>query len=116
MNDSNQQPARDSKAIAALNDEFRRTGQGGRTVITAGVHRLDPEDLRAVLRCVHDFDDFNPRNDPYGEHDFGGFMYEGRKFFWKIEYYDKALQLGSENPADPEITTRVLTVMFASEY
>jgi Protein of unknown function (DUF3768) len=52
----------------------------------------------------------------HGEHDFGSFTLAGRKFFWKIDYYDKELRYGSENPADPAATTRVLTLMLASEY
>ena len=61
-------------------------------------------------------DAFCEDNDPYGEHDFGAFEVEGEKLFWKIDYYDKALEHGSEDPADPTRTTRVLTVMLASEY
>jgi hypothetical protein len=55
-------------------------------------------------------------NDPHGEHDFGNFTLAGRKFFWKIDYYDAAMEFGSEDPADPSKTTRVLTIMLASEY
>ena len=55
-------------------------------------------------------------NDPHGEHDFGSFELCGRKLFWKIEYYDPDLQHGSEDPADPAKTMRVLTVMLAEEY
>ena len=40
----------------------------------------------------------------------------GEDHFWKIDYYDHALENGSENPADPEITRRVLTIMRADEY
>ena len=46
----------------------------------------------------------------------GSFELCGRKFFWKIDYYDRAMEHGSENPTDPEQTTRVMTVMLASEY
>jgi Protein of unknown function (DUF3768) len=55
-------------------------------------------------------------NDPYGEHDFGNFTLAGRKFFWKIDAYDANMEFGSEDPADPSQTTRVLTIMLAEEY
>jgi hypothetical protein len=54
--------------------------------------------------------------DPYGEHDFGNFEVAGQKFFFKIDYYDPNLEFGSEDPGDPQKTTRVLTIMLAEEY
>ncbi|WP_319312356.1 DUF3768 domain-containing protein [Shinella sp.] len=63
------------------------------------------------------FDCFTPNNDPYGEHDFGGFTDpEAGRVFWKIDYYDTDYRYGSDNPADPTVTRHVLTVMLASEY
>ncbi len=62
------------------------------------------------------FSDFTPENDPHGEHDFGSFAVAGRKFFFKIDYFDAAMEFGSEDPADPAKTTRVLTIMLAEEY
>lgn len=55
-------------------------------------------------------------NDPYGEHDFGKVVVNGVSCFWKISYYDNRLEYGSEDPANPDITTRVLTIMLTSEY
>jgi hypothetical protein len=69
-----------------------------------------------ALVQVTKFSEFTADNDPYDEHDFGSFDLLGRKFFWKIDYYDKDLQYGSEDPSDPERTTRVLTLMLAGEY
>jgi hypothetical protein len=69
-----------------------------------------------ALRRVATFDDFMPENDPYGEHDFGAFDLAGRRFFWKIDQYDKNLEFGSSDPSDPEQTTRVLTLMLAEDY
>jgi hypothetical protein len=68
-----------------------------------------------------EFDEFTPDNDPHHEHDFGGFEYEGRRIFWKIDYYDRASlgtgsDMGSEDPSDPAKTLRVLTIMLAEEY
>jgi hypothetical protein len=102
--------------IALLNDAFRRTFRGGKVMMTSGVDEL-PDCVKAeALVQVAKFSDFTPDNDPHGEHDFGSFTLVGRKFFWKIEYYDREMVHGSEDPADPEKTTRVLTIMLACEY
>ena len=70
----------------------------------------------AILKAVQAFDKFSPDNDPHGEHDFGVIAHEGERVFFKIDYYDKNLEGGSEDPADPAQTTRVLTIMLAHEY
>ena len=102
--------------IRQLNDAFRTSLVGGRILITVGVQHL-PESVRFnAIRRVRTFDDFSPDNDPYGEHDFGRFEESGHAFYWKIDYYDLALRCGSEDPADPQQTTRVLTLMLTSEY
>lgn len=102
--------------IRALNDAFRTTFAGGRVVLTAGVAAL-PSDVRAIaIRKVRTYRDFTEANDPHGEHDFGSFELAGRKFFWKIDAYDNDLEFSSDDPADPERTTRVLTIMLAEAY
>ena len=103
-------------AIRDLNDDFRRSLKGGRVMMTPGVEALRVETIRRLFMRVKNFDAFGPDNDPYGEHDFGAFDHDGDKFFWKIEYFDPTLTYGSDNPADPERTRRVLTLMLASEY
>ena len=102
--------------IAELNDEFRKTGQGGKVSITSGVWQQGAVFVTDVIARVQNFQDFEPGNDPYGEHDFGSFAVAGQKIFWKIDYYDAAMEWGSEDPANPDKTTRVLTIMLADEY
>lgn len=108
--------AEKTDAIRVLNDNFRSTFIGGQVFLTAGVSEL-PIDVKAkALLTVKTFKDFDQGNDPYHEHDFGSFEIVGQTFFWKIAYYDRACHAGSEDPSDPERTTRVLTIMLAEEY
>ena len=102
--------------IRELNDAFRTTFRGGRIMMTPGVDETPACVKAEVLTRVATFKDFTEDNDPHGEHDFGSFEVVGRKFFWKIDYYDRELKHESEDPANPEKTVRVLTVMLASEW
>jgi hypothetical protein len=105
-----------TEAIRTLNDALRTTFAGGRVLVTQGVRTLPLELNAAALQAVQAFDAFTPENDPYGERDFGSFELQGHRILWKIDYYNLSLDGGSENPADPEVTTRVLTIMLAEEY
>lgn len=102
--------------IKTLNYNLRKTHIGGRVILTQGINVKMPRDIARILSEVRRFDNFTKANDPYGEHDFGSFDYKGEKIYWKIDYYDKSYQYMSENPANPEVTNRVLTVMLADEY
>ena len=104
--------------IRDLNDAFRKTFDPtlGRVMLTAGVNALDAEVRATVIRKLAAFDAFGADNDPHGEHDFGNFELAGRRFFFKIDYYDPSLSFGSEDPADTAQTARVLTIMLAEEY
>ena len=99
--------------IKTLNDNFRKTFIGGRVMLTSGIRAKTQDEIAEILEKVRSFDNFTTANDPYGEHDFGSFDYKGRKIFWKIDYYDLNYEYMSENPADPTITNRVLTIMLA---
>jgi len=99
--------------IKTLNDNFRKTFIGGRVMLTSGIRAKTQDEIAEILEKVRSFDNFTTANDPYGEHDFGSFDYKGQKIFWKIDYYDLNYEYMSENPADPTITNRVLTIMLA---
>lgn len=105
-----------SSRIRRLNDNFRRSFQGGRVVITTGVQALGPVLLQEVLLTVQHYDQFAPGNDPYEEHDFGAFSLGRQRLCWKIDYYDPSMQLGSGDPSNRVETARVLTIMLVSEY
>jgi hypothetical protein len=105
-----------AERIRALNDDFRRTFVGGLVLITAGVEAMPVEQRRSLLAKVRAFETFTDDNDPHREHDFGAVDEAGVRYFWKVDCYDRATEMGSPDPADPSVTTRVLTIMRADEY
>ena len=102
--------------IRELNDKLRSTFTGGRVVMTDGVGALPESERAQLLERVRRFDEFTKDNDPHGEHDFGSVELAGQTYFFKLDYYAPDMEGGSEDPADPEKTTRVLTIMLADEY
>jgi Protein of unknown function (DUF3768) len=106
-----------TQRIAALNDLCRTAmGVAGRVVQTPGILALDASVRSAIREKVETFDAFTPGNDPYAERDFGGFEHDGVRVLWKIDYFDRSLSGGSEDPSDTAQTVRVLTIMRAEEY
>jgi hypothetical protein len=107
---------RNTIRIRELNDAFRTTFRGGRVMLTSGFNAL-PEAVRSrALRQLKSFTAFDGANDPYSEHDFISFEVEGKRIFAKIDYYDRDIRFGADDPADPEQTIRIMTIMLANEY
>lgn len=103
--------------IAELNDHFRHGDRSlGKYIKTAGVQALPLEKQLQLFRLVQKFDSFTEDNDPYGERDFGKVMLDGDAYYFKIDYYDPTLTHLSADPASPNATRRVLTVMCRDEY
>lgn len=100
--------------IKTLNDNLRKSFIGGRVILTQGINAKMPRDIARILAKVRNFNNFTKDNDPYGEHDFGSFDYNGEKIYWKIDYYDKSYCYLSENPANLDITNRVLVAVKAA--
>ena len=112
--------------IALLNDELRKkliTGElfkadskdkayitRGASVFVNGMNRMQ------FLNNVALYRNFTEDNNPHGERDFGNFMYQKEKIFWKIDYKDNAMMYHSPDASDPSQTIRVLTIMKASEW
>lgn len=102
--------------IRRLNDMCRRNLNRDMVLLTPWVQRQSPTDQRVIFQKVSEYSNFTPNNDPYHEHDMGIFHHNNQKLFWKIDYYDQNMQLGSDDPSDASITNRVLTIMHCSEY
>lgn len=105
-----------AEVIARLNDQLRKTGSGGTVVVTQNVSRITGFDTAKLMAALAAYSDFDAGNDPHGERDFGCVTMWGYDLIWKIDYYDKELEYGSDDPADPTLTHRVLTVMLAGDW
>lgn len=108
--------------IAMLNDRCRQGfDRTARIVITAaclatlagdgGTAReilAQAEVMAAIRRYV-----FRPEDGC--ERARGDFLVAGHVVRFTIDYYDLSLEWGTENPADPLVTTRVMTIMLPSD-
>ena len=119
--------------IARLNDLARKAmGVACTAVATVGFRSLPEADQLQVRELIEIYDAFDEDTDPHGERDFGTVYQLGdgswtterprlsdderERVFWKFDYYDRDLQFGSEDAANPAVTRRVLTIMLADEY
>ena len=119
--------------IARLNDLARKAmGIACTAIATVGFRSLPEADQSQVRELIETYDAFTEDNDPHGERDFGTIYQLGNghwmterprlredereRVFWKFDYYDRDLQFGSEDAANPAVTRRVLTIMLADEY
>lgn len=50
------------------------------------------------------------------ERDFAAITFLGRKVWLKIDYFAPGLEFGSEDPADPAQTVRVMTILLPEDY
>jgi hypothetical protein len=110
--------------IRRLNDTARsRPGMASITNVTIGFQSLPDVDRVSALAQIVSFTQFDGDNDPYGEHDFGA-IYRlatgewtqqrpsdekaiAATVFWKLDYYDNSLTLGSDAPhLDPRSDKR----------
>lgn len=107
--------------IAALNDRVRQgLDPRARVVITAACVAALSEDgpsamlqTQAALLMAIDRCEFAP--DERDERRRGEVMFRGRPIRFAIDYYDRSLEWGSEDPADPDVTTRVMTIMLPQD-
>ncbi len=103
--------------IARLNDRCRqghdRTARIMVTRTCLGTFALGDSPMTIVVQARllaavrrHEF-----TADNAAERDRGDFDFEGTRVYFRIDYYDAALEYGSKDPANASITRRVLTIM-----
>lgn len=102
--------------IRRLNDQFRTTFRGGQILLTQGVADLPSMVTATALQMVAEFKDWTPEIDPHGEHDYLSFNLCNREFVFIIQYYDLKMEAHSIDPANPNITKRVATLMLTYEW
>jgi hypothetical protein len=102
--------------IRRLNDLLRCHHVGGTIVLTPGIRDMGQGNVAALLAEISTFSNFATDNDPYEEHDCAVLVFAGYRIIWKIDYYDRKMTYASPDPADPEVTERVMCVMIANEY
>ena len=92
--------------IIALNDQLRTTFKGGRVQMTPSVYELDDRLRGRALAVLARYSKFAADS----EHDCGTFIFAGFAFDWRIEYRTTDGSGVSPDPADPQVTLRVLTL------
>ena len=102
--------------IRQLNDQFRKGRGAGRIHCMGELSQEGWEIQQSAIEAVVNFNAFDEGNDPYGEHDFGSFVLNGRRIMFKIDYYNLGLDAGADDPADPKTCCRVLTIFYAEDY
>ena len=99
----------------ALNDHFRKTGQGGIVTLSMGLHKLGQAEVDNVMKQLAG-EKGDKSVEAGSEHDMGEIQVGNRTVSWEINYYNKELDDVSDNPTNPDQTTRFMTLLLSTEY
>lgn len=108
--------------IRELNDKLRHnrypTAPGHKMIVLTGaLAQMDGPLRTAAVINAAGFDAFSEDNNPQGEHDFGQLTILAEQIMFKLDcYYDLDLKTSSEEPSNPEMTRRVMSLFLASDY
>lgn len=103
-------------ALRTCRDPIAALAMNGSIIFTRGIVMRGQAFVNRAFAAVAAFSEFTPENDPHGEHDMAFLTVDGVELFFKVDYYDAALQYHSPDPSDPGVTRRVLTIALAEEY
>ena len=74
-----------ARETAQKNDLLRRTCTGDQLEISPGIAALPPKVVGEALFIMRTFEEFNTKNDPYQNHDFGSFELDGHTFLFQVD-------------------------------
>ena len=103
-------------ALRTAPDPIAAMMMNGTLVVTAAIAARGNPFLDHCIGAVRRFAAFDNDNDPWGEHDMAFLDVDGETIFFKVDYYDRNLEMLSPDPADAGVTRRVLTIGLASDY
>lgn len=99
--------------IAQLNDRFRQGDRSlGHYQMSRRVLNLPPDKQKELFQLLQNYQTFSPDDQ---EHNVGIITLENHQYIWKIDYLDLTLTMLSDEPANPEKTSRVLLIIRADE-
>ena len=110
-----------TEQIARLNDRCRQGfDRTARTIITrscmAALGAIDVASrIVAQARAMRGVRNYVFPSGAHPSRDRGDFELSGTCVYFVIDYYDLALEYGSENPADTSVTTGVMTIMLRED-
>lgn len=116
------QDAEQAAQIAGQNDQFRREllrpdkTVPGHVLLTRGVTARGQDFVTAAKLAVASYSSSWSHRDPHSERDFGTIEIMGERMFWLIDLCDIKEAEPPTDRADMARTTRILKIMFASEY
>ncbi|UWQ31037.1 DUF3768 domain-containing protein [Leisingera sp. M523] len=103
-----------AEKVRTLNDHFRKAGKGGVVMISMGIHLLGRATVDTIMKQLGgEAGDASIESDE--DHDIGLLKVNSRIIHWEIDCYNKDFDDMSPDPADPEKTTRVMTVLLSTE-
>ena len=104
------------QSIRALNDDARQRLTAGTANLSPGVMALGPAGVHRIIKAIASYDNFDPDDDRFEQHEAGTFDADGHTIFFKIDSLDLAEEGLSPDPADFEVTVRIINVMLTDEF
>lgn len=105
-------PDEELMKIGFLNSDCMKKNQ---ILISPKVQTLSAEDQKILMQMIRDYDSSEDDDYPFGEYNSGNLTHQGEHYIWNIDYFDFNLREPSFEPANWNLTRRVLTLRHERE-